>query len=248
MTATVLLVATATRWLGTARIPRGLAKAGFEVALLTPRNSSQTGLATVVRYIHQAEVARFSAMLVEGFAMSGFSGIEFRVEETTGEAYLLEINRRITPGVRGVRTGGHAAGDRRPAASGARARHASAGGSRAPRWPGHGARGQCTGGVRRTAKGGDATLVSARARRRRAPGMSCNEAPARRGPGNYRAAAVTRQTLLPTSSATNKAPCLSMATPTGRPRASPSSLTKPVSTLTGSPAGLPPLNGTKITL
>lgn len=118
MTATVLLVATATRWLGTARIRRGLAKAGFEVALLTPRNSSQTGLATVVRYIHQAEVARFSAMLVEGFAMSGFSGIEFRVEETTGEAYLLEINRRITPGVRGVRTGGHAAGDRRPAASG----------------------------------------------------------------------------------------------------------------------------------
>jgi predicted ATP-grasp superfamily ATP-dependent carboligase len=35
----VLLVATATRWLGTARIPRGLAKAGFTVALLTPRNS-----------------------------------------------------------------------------------------------------------------------------------------------------------------------------------------------------------------
>jgi glutathione synthase/RimK-type ligase-like ATP-grasp enzyme len=35
----VLLVATATRWLGTARIPRGLAKAGFTVALLTPRQS-----------------------------------------------------------------------------------------------------------------------------------------------------------------------------------------------------------------
>jgi predicted ATP-grasp superfamily ATP-dependent carboligase len=35
----VLLVATATRWAGTARIPRGLAKAGFTVSLLTPRNS-----------------------------------------------------------------------------------------------------------------------------------------------------------------------------------------------------------------
>ena len=35
----VLLVATATRWPGTARIPRGLAKAGFTVSLLTPRNS-----------------------------------------------------------------------------------------------------------------------------------------------------------------------------------------------------------------
>jgi hypothetical protein len=35
----LLLVSTATRWYGTARIPRGLAKAGFDVALLTPRNS-----------------------------------------------------------------------------------------------------------------------------------------------------------------------------------------------------------------
>ena len=35
----VLLVATATKWLGTARIPRGLANAGFTVSLLTPRNS-----------------------------------------------------------------------------------------------------------------------------------------------------------------------------------------------------------------
>jgi len=35
----VLLVSTATRWPGTARIPRGFAKAGFTVSLLTPRNS-----------------------------------------------------------------------------------------------------------------------------------------------------------------------------------------------------------------
>ena len=35
----MLLVATATMWLGTARIPRGLANAGFAVSLLTPRNS-----------------------------------------------------------------------------------------------------------------------------------------------------------------------------------------------------------------
>jgi hypothetical protein len=35
----VLLASTATRWLGTARIPAALASAGFEVSLLTPRNS-----------------------------------------------------------------------------------------------------------------------------------------------------------------------------------------------------------------
>jgi predicted ATP-grasp superfamily ATP-dependent carboligase len=35
----VLLVATTTSWLGTARIPKGLAEAGFDVSLLTPRHS-----------------------------------------------------------------------------------------------------------------------------------------------------------------------------------------------------------------
>jgi hypothetical protein len=43
----LLLLSTATRWLGTARIPRALAEAGFEVALLTPRNS----LAEKSRYV-----------------------------------------------------------------------------------------------------------------------------------------------------------------------------------------------------
>jgi len=35
----ILLVATATRWFGTARVPRALANAGFEVTLLAPRGS-----------------------------------------------------------------------------------------------------------------------------------------------------------------------------------------------------------------
>ena len=39
MSVPVLLVSTATRWYGTARTPRALAKAGFDVTLLTPRNS-----------------------------------------------------------------------------------------------------------------------------------------------------------------------------------------------------------------
>jgi hypothetical protein len=39
VTTPVLLVANAPHWLGTARIPRGLANAGFEVALLASRNS-----------------------------------------------------------------------------------------------------------------------------------------------------------------------------------------------------------------
>ncbi len=39
MSTPILLVATATRWYGAARMPRALAKAGFEVTLLTPKNS-----------------------------------------------------------------------------------------------------------------------------------------------------------------------------------------------------------------
>ena len=58
----------------------------------------------------------------------------------------------------------------------------------------------------------------------------------------------TRQTVLPTSSATSRPPPLSIATPTGRPQASPSGLRKPFSTSIGGPDGLAPLNGTKITL
>ena len=42
-----LLVSTVTRWYGTARAPRALARAGFEVTLLTPRNS----LAEASRYV-----------------------------------------------------------------------------------------------------------------------------------------------------------------------------------------------------
>jgi hypothetical protein len=62
------------------------------------------------------------------------------------------------------------------------------------------------------------------------------------------AAEVTRQILLPTSSATSSAPWPSIATPTGRPSASSSALRKPVSTSTGSPSGRPSANGTKMTL
>lgn len=51
----VLLVSTATRWLGTARMPRVLARAGFEVSLLAPEDS----LAAKSRYV--ARIAYLSA-------------------------------------------------------------------------------------------------------------------------------------------------------------------------------------------
>jgi glutathione synthase/RimK-type ligase-like ATP-grasp enzyme len=50
----VLMVSTASRWLGTARMPRSLARAGFEVALLAPRGS----LALHSRFVSKTSVLR----------------------------------------------------------------------------------------------------------------------------------------------------------------------------------------------
>ncbi len=56
------------------------------------------GAASVVRYFHSPEMADFSARLATGFGASGIFAPEFIVHERTGEAFLLEINRRVTPG------------------------------------------------------------------------------------------------------------------------------------------------------
>src|SRR2546423_10377388 len=54
--------------------------------------------------------------------------------------------------------------------------------------------------------------------------------------------------VFPTSSATSSEPSPPIATPTGRPIASPRGVMKPVSTSIGCPEGTPFRKGTKITL
>src|SRR6476646_7765278 len=53
----ILLVSTASRWLGTARMPRSLARAGFEVSLLAPPGS----LALHSRFVSRSSVLRDDA-------------------------------------------------------------------------------------------------------------------------------------------------------------------------------------------
>jgi hypothetical protein len=53
----LLMVSTASRWLGTARMPRSLAKAGFRVALLAPRDS----IALRSRYVERKDLVRDEA-------------------------------------------------------------------------------------------------------------------------------------------------------------------------------------------
>ncbi|MBK9605427.1 MAG: ATP-grasp domain-containing protein [Betaproteobacteria bacterium] len=56
------------------------------------------GPSTVSRTFHCPEARLFAERLAVGFGMNAFFGVEFIAERQTGELYLLEINRRITPG------------------------------------------------------------------------------------------------------------------------------------------------------
>jgi len=76
---------------------RGTRIGGFAVERL--RYAEIKGPATVIRCYHSVEIRDFSSRLVQGFGMTGLFATEYLVHQDTGEAYLLEINRRLTPGM-----------------------------------------------------------------------------------------------------------------------------------------------------
>ena len=76
---------------------KGLLLAGFAMDKLVV-NPEPTGPATVVRYYRAPEIRDFAERLVGGFGISGLLHLDCVSHERTGEAYLLEINRRIGPG------------------------------------------------------------------------------------------------------------------------------------------------------
>lgn len=53
------------------------------------------GQTSVLRFVRSPETRAFSEALCRGFGMGGFFNVQFVVDERTGEACLLEINRRI---------------------------------------------------------------------------------------------------------------------------------------------------------
>jgi predicted ATP-grasp superfamily ATP-dependent carboligase len=57
------------------------------------------GPAAVIRCYRSDEIGDFSSRLVHGFGMTGLFATEYIVERTSGRAYLLEVNRRMTPGL-----------------------------------------------------------------------------------------------------------------------------------------------------
>jgi ATP-grasp domain len=55
-----------------------------------------TGAATVVRLIHNAEIAEAARLIARRFRLNGFHGLDFVLESGTGAAYLIELNPRST--------------------------------------------------------------------------------------------------------------------------------------------------------
>jgi predicted ATP-grasp superfamily ATP-dependent carboligase len=62
------------------------------------RNPPETGPPTVGRFHRDDEVRARSQSLIAGLGLTGFCAIEYVRDATTGELFLLEINRRVTPG------------------------------------------------------------------------------------------------------------------------------------------------------
>jgi biotin carboxylase len=74
---------------------RGKVLAGY--GAIPEQTTSATGPSSVVRFANHAEMTAVSTRLVEHFGYSGFCGFDFMIEETTGNAYLLECNPRPIP-------------------------------------------------------------------------------------------------------------------------------------------------------
>jgi biotin carboxylase len=72
--------------------------AGFAVDRLVAQGDVK-GPAAVIRWFHSPDLRDISTRLVGGFGMSGLFATECVIDERTGDGYLIEINRRLTPGM-----------------------------------------------------------------------------------------------------------------------------------------------------
>ncbi|HEV2172284.1 MAG TPA: ATP-grasp domain-containing protein, partial [Nitrospira sp.] len=73
---------------------KGVVLAGLHFEVLQKMHS--TGHATVVRLIEQREMALAAERIARRLSLSGFHGLDFILEASSGNAYLIEINSRTT--------------------------------------------------------------------------------------------------------------------------------------------------------
>jgi len=55
-----------------------------------------TGAALVVEVIEHEEIKRTATVLAKAFELTGFHGLDFMVDESSGKSYLIELNPRCT--------------------------------------------------------------------------------------------------------------------------------------------------------
>jgi glutathione synthase/RimK-type ligase-like ATP-grasp enzyme len=67
------------------------------IAVEVLRSDGSTGPASVVHLIQNAEMRGAAERIAARLGMSGFFGLDFILEETTGQAYLIEMNARLAP-------------------------------------------------------------------------------------------------------------------------------------------------------
>jgi hypothetical protein len=66
------------------------------ISVIVLAAEGQTGAATVVRVIQNAQMKRTAEMLVARLGLSGFYGLDFVIESATDVPYLIEMNPRCT--------------------------------------------------------------------------------------------------------------------------------------------------------
>jgi hypothetical protein len=75
---------------------RGAVLAGMS-AIAEANHPAPFGASSVVRFVDHPAMAQAAAALSAALGLSGFGGIDFILEATTGEPHLLELNPRLTP-------------------------------------------------------------------------------------------------------------------------------------------------------
>ncbi len=74
---------------------QGEVLAGISVSAL--QTQGPTGPATVVQIIDSTEMSEAAIRMVRALGLSGFCGLDFVIEASTGAAYMIEVNPRATP-------------------------------------------------------------------------------------------------------------------------------------------------------
>ena len=74
---------------------KGRILAGIAVEVVA--SNQPTGPASIVRLLENSEMITVAQRIASKLGLSGFFGLDFMIDEKSGDAYLIEMNPRVTP-------------------------------------------------------------------------------------------------------------------------------------------------------